>query len=94
MDGDGLERDVDLPELRDKSASEASDDLEDDNDFCDLSENPSYTRVPVYLNGVRAQGLIFPNDNEASDSEASSPHQETHTFSECLKTAAGLILLY
>lgn len=79
VDGDGLERDVDLPELRDKSASEASDDSEDDNDFCDSSENPSYTRVPVYSNGVRAQGLIFPNDDEASDSEASSPASEPST---------------
>ena len=84
VDSDGLKPDVDLPELWDKSASEASGDSEDDNDFFDSSENPSYTRVPVYSNGVRVQGLIFPNDDEADDdealdSEASSPVSEPST---------------
>ena len=95
VDDDGLEPDVDLPGLWDKSASEASDGSDNDDDaLFDLSEGPRYTHVPIYSKGAWVQDLIFPNDDEynsnddtTSSSSASEPSTDEDDSFEYYETA-------
>ena len=74
VEDDGLEPDMELPDLWDESASEGSD---DGDDMTDPSEGVGHICVPVYSNGVWVQDLIFSEGEDPSESEDDTTDDET-----------------